>query len=261
MLELSACIELLFTDGPRSSPPERVRRAADAGLRAVEMWFWREKDLPALERALRVSSVELYAMISEPMAQLVDPTTHDDFLKGVAESSKVAADLGCSLLMVFAGNTLPGVPRAAQHAAVVTALRRAAPVAEAHGVVLALECLNSRIDHIGHYLDRTEEGLDVVEEVGSPNVTLLYDLYHSAVMGESPEKILAGKFERVRHIQIADVPGRHEPGTGEINWSQFMTWLAHSGYQGRIGLEYVPTQSTLESLMQTRSILAGKQVV
>lgn len=254
--ELSGCIELLFTDDAPNSPDERVRRAADAGLCSVEIWFWRDKDLPRLKRALVESNVDLYAMISEPMGQLVDRRTHEAFLRGVDESSKVAADLGCPFLMVFGGNALPGVSRAAQHGAVVDALKRAAPVAEAHDVVLALECLNSRIDHVGSYLDRTSEGLAIVAEVGSPNVTLLYDLYHSVVMGESPDRVLAGRLERVSHVQVADVPGRHEPGTGTINWTRFMDWLSKSGYQGRIGLEYVPAQSTLASLAQARSILA-----
>ena len=254
---LSACLELLFVAEAPDSVTERVVRSAAAGISSVEIWFWRDKDLDALGKALRSEDVELYAMMSEPMARLVDPSTHENFVAGVERSARIAADLGCPNLMVFSGATLPSVPRRVQYEAIVDALRRAAPLAEAQGVTLALESLNSRIDHVGNFLDRTEEALAVVREVESPNVTLLYDLYHSVTMGESAEEVLEGNLESVGHVQVADVPGRHEPGTGTIDWPAFLTWLSDSGYKGRIGLEYEPVGSTTESLAYLRSKLAG----
>jgi hydroxypyruvate isomerase len=257
MLELSANIELLFTEAPDHAFDERINRAADAGFRAVEIWWWRNKDLPALSKALHRTGVELATMIVEPMLPIVDPAVRRDALKAIAESAPVAADLGCSNLVITVGDARPGVPRRGQHEAIVETLKAAAPIVEAHGVTLALENLNSRVDHVGHYLDSATETLDIVDEVGHPHVRMLYDLYHSVVMGESPREVLAGRLDRVRHVQIADHPGRHEPGTGTIDWPAELGWLASSGYTGRIGLECFPTTASLESLRFIRSVAAS----
>ena len=98
-------------------------------------------------------------------------------------------------------------------------LKQAAALAEAAGVMLLLEPLNDRVDHPGMYLVSAARGLDIVEAVDSPNLRLLYDLYHSTVMGEETEAVLAGRMHLVHHIQIADMPGRGEPGTGQIDWA------------------------------------------
>jgi hydroxypyruvate isomerase len=256
MLELSANIELLFTEAPDHPFDERIDRAADAGFRAVEIWWWRNKDLAALSGAMGRTGVELATMIVEPMLPIVDPAVRADALKAIADSAPVAAELGCSNLVITVGDARPGVPRRDQHQAIVETLEAAAPIVERHGVTLALENLNSRVDHVGHYLDSATETLDIVDEVGHPHVRMLYDLYHSVVMGESPREVLAGRLDRVRHVQVADHPGRHEPGTGTVDWPAELGWLASNGYTGRIGLEYVPTES-LESLRFIRSVAAA----
>ncbi len=133
---------------------------------------------------------------------------------------------------MLAGDELPGVDRRTQHDAVVAALRRAAPIANGEGVMLLLENLNTRVDHPGHYLDRTPEALDIIDEVDDPSVRLLFDLYHAVVMDESPAEVLAGRLDRVAHVQIADVPGRHEPGSGRIDWAAELGWLLGHGYRG-----------------------------
>jgi hydroxypyruvate isomerase len=257
MLELSANIELLFTEAPDHAFDERINRAADAGFRAVEIWWWRNKDLPALSKALHRTGVELATMIVEPMLPIVDPAVRADALQAIADSAPVAADLGCSNLVITVGDVRPGVPRRDQHEAIVETLKAAAPIVEAHGVTLALENLNSRVDHVGHYLDSAIETLDIIDEVGHPHVRMLYDLYHSVVMDESPREVLAGRLDRVRHVQIADHPGRHEPGTGTIDWPAELGWLASNGYAGRIGLECFPTTESLESLRFIRSVAAS----
>ena len=93
----------------------------------------------------------------------------------------------------------------------------------------------------GTYLDSTEEALDIVDEVGRPGLRLLYDLYHSVTMGEDPATVLRGRMDRVRHVQVADVPGRHEPGSGMIDWRATLDRLRSDGYRGWLGLEYAPS--------------------
>ena len=259
-MEPSACIELLFRDDPSGAdeaPFEtRIRRAADAGFRWVEMWGWRSRDMRAVRGALETTGVRLNCMTLDPLVPLVDESAHDAFVDSVGRSSRAAADVGCPFVVVLAGDALSGVPRPAQHRSIVDGLRRGAPLAEEAGVTLLLENLNSRVDHVGHYLDTTAETLDIVDEVGHPAVRMLYDMYHSVVMDERPEVVFGDRFDRVAHVQIADVPGRHEPGTGTIDWGAELGWLAANGYRGRVGLECVPTRSSDESVAYISSLMA-----
>lgn len=256
-MQLSACIEVLFTEGDAPFE-ERVRRAAEAGLPAVEFWTWRDKNLEAVAGALEETGLALTSFVSEPDARrLVDPSTHEAFLAGFEESTRAAVSLGCQSLIVVAGEEMPGVSRELQHTAVVEALRAAAHFAEEAGVNLLLEPLNSRVDHPGEFLDGTEEGLDIVDEVGSPAVGLLYDLYHSVAMGEDPKTVLAGRVDRVGHLHVADSPGRQEPGTGTIDFSSHLGWIVANGYAGRVGLEYLPSVGSAESVEHIAVIAAA----
>jgi hydroxypyruvate isomerase len=255
MYELSANLEWLFTEaGPGAA--ERARAAAAAGLPAVEIWSWRDKDIDALAAALTDTGISLQTMCTEPMGRLVDPAAHEPFLTGLPESADVAERLGCPYLVVTAGDTLPGVPATRQRAAVVAALRQAAGLLDGRNVILLLENLNSRVDHVGTFLDGTREVLSILHEVSSPHVKLLYDAYHSWVMDEDPARVLADAGSLLAHVQIADAPGRGEPGSGSVDFPAELARLQGIGYRGRLGLEYKPTVGTLDSLKLIRSVAA-----
>jgi hydroxypyruvate isomerase len=256
--ELSACIETLFTERGRPFP-DRARAAANAGLPAVEFWSWRDKDLAGLRRAIGETGVQVTSFVSDPPGRLVDATTHDTFLKGLADSCRLANELGAPFLVVLAGDALENVERNRQRNAVVKALRSAAPIAAEYGIVLALEPLNTRVDHPGHFLDHTPDAVSIIREVDRPSLRLLYDLYHSVVMGERPAAVLVGATDLVCHVQVADVPGRGEPGSGGVDWPAEMATLAALGYRGRIGLEYVPTGDSGASLAHIRSVVREAQ--
>lgn len=253
MIELSACIEWLFAEEP--SFAARITRAAEAGLPCVEFWTWRDKDIAAIAAALRASGVRLTSFLSQPEANLVDRATHPEFLAGVEESAAVAASLGCNGLIVLAGDRLAGSDDREQRDAVVSALREATPRAAAHDVTLVLEPLNTRVDHAGAFLDATRDGLDIVEAVDMGNVKLLLDIYHAVVMGESPQDAVGDRVDLVGHVHVADIPGRHEPGTGTIDWDRIVAWLSASGYDGAVGLEYMPSQPTVESMALIRKVV------
>jgi hydroxypyruvate isomerase len=158
-------------------------------------------------------------------------------------------------MIIASGFTREGVSAKDHFDAAVFVLKQAAALAEAAGVMLVLEPLNDRVDHPGMYLVSTTLGLDLVEAVDSPNLRLLYDLYHSTVMGEDMETVLNGRIHLVHHIQVADMPGRNEPGTGTIDWPGLLATLNRVGYSGGLGLEYRPTLPTLASLAKTRAAL------
>ena len=242
----SACIEWLFAEA--GDFPERVRAAHRAGLDGIEFWLWSTKDIDALHDAVGETGIAVTGMVAEPMVPLTDPSQHDAFLEGLRRSIEVAHRLGAPALIAQAGIDRPGHSRAEQRAALVGCLARAAEVLAGSNVVLMVEPLNTRVDHVGYFLPSTTEGLDIVDEVGRPEIRLIYDIYHSATMDEEISDVLAGRLDRVAHVHLADAPGRHEPGTGTMDWQRRLKWLGDNGYRGMVGLEYKPIATTEESL-------------
>eukprot|EP01132_Coremiostelium_polycephalum_P006283 gene6283-7828_t len=249
-MKYSACIEWLFA--PESPDfANRIRLARDAGLDAVEFWKWTEKDIPAVEKALAETKLALSSLVAEPMIPLTDPASHDAFLVGLRASAEMANRLGAKVLIAQAGDDLPGRTRAEQHLALVDCLTQAADVLAGTGVVLGLEPLNTLIDHKGYFLHSTVEGLDIIDEVNRPEIRIVYDIYHSLVMGEATADVLKSRIDRVAHVHIADHPGRNEPGSGTLELSKSLHWLFDNGYNGFVGLEYRPTADTQSSLEMT----------
>ena len=247
MTRYSACIEWLFAN-EAPSIPGRIRAAKAAGLDGIEFWHWSNKDLDAVKAALDETGLPIAGILCEPIARITDPDAHPLFLEGVRASLSAAIKLRAPVMIAQAGDDRPGVPREAQHAALVRVLKDAAEIIKGSDVVLALEPLNDRVDHPGYYLTSTVEGLDIVDEVDRPEVRLLYDIYHSAMMGEHIEDVLEGRLDRVVHVHLADTQGRGEPGSGTMDWQARLDWLADHGYSGFVGLEYQPTGSTEDSL-------------
>jgi hydroxypyruvate isomerase len=241
----SACIELLFRENDGIA--DRIRAAKAHGLDAVEFWHWSNKDLDAVSAALTETGLPLAAILGEPIANITNPLTHGFFLEGVRASLVAARRLGAPVMIAQAGNVVAGTSRAGQHAALVDCFKRAADIVAGSGVCIAVEPLNDQVDHPGYFLTSTTEGLDIIDEVGRPEIRLLYDIYHAAVMGE-PIDLLAGRVDRLVHVHLADAPGRHEPGTGRMDWQARLDWLDSQGYRGLVGLEYRPLSGSAASL-------------
>ncbi|MDO7833732.1 TIM barrel protein [Sphingobium sp. HBC34] len=248
---LSACIEWLFKD---ENPhfPDRIRAAKAAGLESVEFHLWNDKPIGEIRTALDETGVQLSSFCVEPRRSLVDPAQHDEFLAAVAATIETAKSLGRPPLVIASGFTREGVSLDEQRAEAVKALRQAAALAAAAGIILILEPLNTIVSHPGMYLSSTTLALDIIEEVASPNLRLLYDAFHSNVMGEDMEDVLKGRIHLVHHVQFADNPGRNEPGTGTIDWTATVAKLRALGYDGGIGLEYLPTMPSVESIAKSR---------
>lgn len=253
-MRYSACIEWLFA-AEAAEVADRIRLAATAGLSGVEFWHWRNKPVDAVKAALDDTGLPLTAFVSEPMLPLTDPACHAAYVEGLKASVEVACRFGAPVLIAQAGPDIADVPRDRQRAALIDGLSACADALKGSGVVLALEPLNTLVDHVGYFLPSTVEGLDIVDEVGRPEIRLLYDLYHSAVMGEDIAAVLADRLDRVVHCHLADLPGRHEPGSGRLDWQARVGWLEANGYTGFVGLEYQPTGGTAKSLA---AVLGGQ---
>lgn len=250
--QLSSCIEWQFTEAGEFDA--RLRAAKAAGFDLAEFHLWRDKPVDALATALTETGMKLTGICVDPRRSIVDPAEHEEMVTAVRETIAATAKLGKPDLIVASGFRVEGMSEEDHFANAVTALRAAAAAAEEAGVTLLLEPLNTRLFAI-MYLVSTKLGLDLVEAVNSPNLRLLYDVWHSAVMGEDMAEVLAGRIHLVAHVQVADMDDRNEPGTGTLDWAKIMQTLQDLGYSGAIGLEYFPTLPMDQSLALTRKKL------
>jgi hydroxypyruvate isomerase len=250
--QLSSCIEWQFAEA--GDLDARLRAAKAVGFDLAEFHLWRDKPIDALSRALADTGMKLTGICVDPRRSIVDPAERDDMVAAVRDTIAATASLGKPALIVASGFRIEGMSEDEHFANAVTALRAAADLAEEAGVMLLLEPLNTRL-FAAMYLVSTKLGLDLVEAVGSPNLRLLYDVWHSAVMGENIAEVLAGRIHLVAHVQVADMDDRHEPGTGTLDWARVMRALDDVGYTGPIGLEFFPTLPMDQSLALTRQKL------
>lgn len=221
----------------------RLEAAAALGFPAVEFWPWENKDVPAVAEAcerLGLAVAQFTAWGFKP--GLNDPKNHAHFVEKVERGCEVAKRLKCSMMCVVGGDDIPGVSQEKMHDAIIAGLRKAAPVAEKHGVTLILEPMNVRVDHKGHSLYGSAPAIRIVRAVGSKFVKINWDLYHMHITegdlcGHLREGFAA---DAVAYVQLADHPGRHEPGTGEIAYWRVLKELKALGYGGYVGLECRP---------------------
>lgn len=256
-LRFSANLSFLFAEYDFL---DRFGAAARAGFSGVEFHFPYDHDKAALAEAVLTSGVEVvlfnlpagdWAAGERGIACL--PGRKAEFQDGVGRALEYAEALGCARLNCLAGIAPDGVPRDKAAETLADNLRFAAAVTQRAGIQLLLEPINDR-DNPGFLVPTTRTALAVLDAVGSKNLFLQYDVYHAQVMEGDLARTLEANLARIGHIQIADNPGRHEPGTGEINFPFLFGRLEQLGYAGWIGCEYKPGGDTLESLRWMESL-------
>jgi hydroxypyruvate isomerase len=235
-------------------PYDRFRAAADAGFSRVEMLFPHQLDPVRLQGLLRDLGLEMVLFDPAPgnwaggeRGLLSVPGREDEFLATLRDAIALAGRLGTRQLNALAGILPPGASREEGERTAVANLRAAAPLIENAGLTLLVEAINS-IDMPGYFADTIERAANLVTAADSPSVRLQLDQYHVAMMGDDPIAALHRYDGLVRHVQIADLPGRHEPGTGSHPIREFLDELGAIGYDGVVGLEYRPLGSTADSL-------------
>jgi hydroxypyruvate isomerase len=249
--KFSANLSMLFTEAPFL---DRFERAAKAGFEAVEFLFpyeWSQEELEARLSGykLRLALFNLQPGDSDKgeWGLLSVPGREASFRSGFDQALEIARRLGCRRIHAMFGNRVGGVPPEEQIGCAVENLRWASAPASKAGVTLLVEPLNA-VDFPGFFLHRTNEVLGILDKVDRENVRLQYDVYHAQMTEGNLIASLRAHIDRIGHIQIADVPGRHEPGTGEINYPAVFSALEDLGYDGYVGLEYRPATTTEESL-------------
>jgi hydroxypyruvate isomerase len=226
--------------------PERLKSAAALGFPAVEFWPYENKDIDAtrsLCEGLNLAIAQFTAWGFTP--GMNDPKNHDRFVKKIEESCQVAHRLNCNMMTVVGGNDQPGMSQAQMHDNIITALKRVAPIAEAEKVMLILEPMNIRVDHKGHCLYGSRDPVRICREVNSPMVKINWDLYHMHISEGDLCGHMKEGFDQIGYLQIADHPGRNEPGTGEIHYPRVLRQAHELGYRGYVGLECRPATTEL----------------
>ncbi len=255
MPRFAANLSMLFTEHPFA---ERCDRAEAAGFRGVEVLFPYGEDVPAMAAALKRNGQEL-VLFNLPAGDFSagergianDPARIGEFRAGVARALTIAEATGGRRINCLVGRQLTGPAIEDQWTAVVENLTFAASELERAGVRLVVEPLN-RYDAPGFLLPTTEAALDLIDRVGHANLALQYDVYHAQRGEGNLAATIARHAARIGHIQIADSPERHQPGTGEINYPYIFAAIDRSGYDGWISLEYLPDGGTESSLSWLR---------
>jgi hydroxypyruvate isomerase len=228
----------------------RFERASQAGFKGVEYLFpyaWEKKDLAEKLEKHGLKQV-LYNLPAGDWAGgergiACQPERVGEFQDGVGLAIEYAKTLRCPRLNCLVGLPPEDVPAGKVRRTLVDNLRFAATALEKEGIRFLVEPLNDQ-DTPGFYLTHTRDTLRLFEEVNQTNLWLQYDIYHMQIMEGNLTKTIRDNLTRIAHIQVADNPGRHEPGTGEINYTKLFRFIDEAGYDGWIGCEYKPAGVT-----------------
>ena len=250
----SACIEPMYSEIPFL---DRFQAAKDDGFDFVEFWGWTDKDLDAVKAAAEKAGIGISGFNGDAELSLIDPeqkTAYLDFLKqSVAAAKKVGArsvtihsnGLGEGGVVI---NHYDELSDTVKLCAMYDTLLECAKIAEESGIQMNLEPLNITTDHVGNFLQTTRMAAEMTRLVGSPKLKVLYDAYHMQLNEGSICDNIRAYGDQFGHIHVADAPGRHEPGAGEINYATVFACLEERGYTGLVGFELIPKTTTAEAV-------------
>jgi hydroxypyruvate isomerase len=250
-MQFAANISILFQEFPFL---ERFARARDAGFSVVEFWWPSGEDLDAVEQAIRDTGLKVAVlnfdagdMPAGDRGLVSDPERQDRFRDNVPIALRLARTVGCQQLNALVGTQLSGLSRETQLELACKNIAWAADQASQQGASILIEAVNT-FENGPYLLHSTAQAKQFIERVDRDNVKLQYDVYHMQRMEGNLVATLRENIEAIAHIQIADSPGRGEPGTGEINYAYLFQQLEELGYDRYIGLEYRPSGgNTVES--------------
>jgi len=241
-VKFSVCINSITGDLSRV---DAIHLSKKLGYKAVE--FWEGTDFPVGEFKQAVDETGLnVACMGSGFAALVDPTKRPEFLQKLSEAIANAKTLGAKNLIAVTGQELTGVCRQAQHDSIVDGLKEAAKLLAGTDIILNLEPLNILVNHQGYYLATSAEAFEIVRKVNSPNIKVLFDIYHQQITEGNLIANITANIDMIGHFHIAGNPGRGEPYYGEINYHEVFKAISAAGYDGYLGLEYWPVADGVE---------------
>ncbi|MFC1992861.1 hydroxypyruvate isomerase family protein [Chloroflexota bacterium] len=240
----------------------RFERAAKAGFKGVEFSFpykWPKEQLAEEAKKYNLEVVGFVApggtdFKAGGFGLTASPDRIGEFQESIGLAIEYAKTLNCSNVVCHPGVDRPDIPMAKTRKTLVENYRWAATALEKEDIRLLVEPINTQ-DCPGFLISRTQDALQIMDEVNHPNIWLLYDTWHMQIMEGNLTKTITDNIARIAHIQVADNPGRHEPGTGEINFTNLLRFIDEAGYKGWIGCEYHPVGKTEDSLRWMKPFL------
>ena len=263
MLKASICVEMVFTELPFL---DRIKKAAEIGYDAVEFWNWDNKDMDGVRTVADAGGIEVACFQANRGGTLIHPEHRDRVVAGVKASLSKAKEMGVQALFLLTDELgedrgvvykFPELTADERRRNVLRGLAELAGYAEETGVTLNLEALNTKVDHPGYWLDHSESGFALIRQVGSPRLRFLFDVYHMQVMEGDLISRMTGNIDLIGHVHVADVPGRHEPGTGEINYRSVLSALRDAGYDRYVGMEFAPTIPSERAAAKALELVKG----
>ena len=247
---------MLFSEVPFE---DRFGRTKESGFDYLEFWSWKDKDVHQIKELCRANDLRIASFSGDQDLSMIDEVQKADYVAFVQESIEMAKFLSCENLVIHSNalgengvviNHYPNIADPDKTAVMLDVLKTLAMEAEKSNVTLVLEALNTMVDHSGNFLASTRQAAELIRSVNSSHIKILYDIYHMQIMEGNIIDTLNEYIDTIGYIHIADVPGRHEPGTGEINFSNVFKTLEKLKYDGIIGFELAPLQDSTTAVQR-----------
>lgn len=237
-MKLSVCMDAVYSKHDFAQSVKEVKRI---GYDTIEFWAWWNKDLDEVACVVKDADVSVTAFCTK-FVSLVDENMRETYIVGLTESIAAAKRLNCSQLISQVGQELEGVPREVQRQSLIDGLKACIPLLEREEITLLIEPLNTLVNHPGYFLASSEEAFEIVKQVGSQHVKVLFDLYHQQITEGHLIANIRENMAWIGHFHAAGNPGRHELSNGELNYEQIFKAIDETGFTGHIGLEYFPLE-------------------
>ena len=258
-MHYSICVDMLFSD---ENFNKRIDIAKKCDVQAVEFWKWSNKNIDEIHAKVIKDGLKVSVFnIDSSNPRLSDELSHgilnagrkDDFVCALKESIPIYKKLGASAMIVLVGEKLD-LPYEIQINNIIEVLKTAAAIVEKENINLIVEPLND-YDRKNYFLPRAHEIAEIIRTVNSSNIKLLLDLYHEQLMAGNLINTIIQNIDIIGHIHIADVPGRHEPGSGEINYMNVLNILKKFNYKNYVGFEFRPMYAVNETINNIRGLI------
>lgn len=222
--------------------------------------------MPAIKIAIEKAGIEIATFKSNRGGTLINPSQRKNFISGIKESLEMANTMNTKKMFLLTDELgddrnvkfqFPELSEEEKNASVLEGLKELASLAKAADITLVLEPLNNLVDHAGYWLKSSQVGFELIRKVNSPNIRLLFDIYHQQVTEGNIIDSLTGNLDVIGHVHVADVPGRHQPGTGELNYTNILRKLNEAGYEGFVGLEFEPAIPSKDAALVALKLIKG----
>jgi hydroxypyruvate isomerase len=238
MFELSVCLEMFWKNQPFE---QRISNLAKLEYKAFEFWGWANKDVSSMRRVMDETGLRLACCCMEPGYCLVNRSRRKEIIDSFAKNVEIAHRLNTSQLVVVPGQIIPNESPEFTRRRVVDLLKELSKLAEDSDITILLEPLNTIIDHFGCWLSKMNQAADIIWEVNSPSIKILMDIYHQQITEGNILGNIKEYIDLIGHFHCAGVPGRHELTGCELDYASIFRYIRDVGYEGYVGLEFLPT--------------------